>query len=592
MNLDDVRDQVTGSLGEGDLGKALSTIKNFVHKVIQDESGIAEVFGSKILDALCLDIGRHASSFCFPSTGIGSEVGSGILILASHIESYGGHSKVCLDLIDGVAGIEKIHLIVTDLHEIFDKDQLLINCPVYVAPKLGEADKLVWLINEIGKINPQKIILFNHHQDAVCIAAIQPFLGIKQIIYYHHADHNLALGVHLPSVTHIDPTIMGYYSCRNDEGIKDNLFFPLTVKDRGSRLPTFDFQNIKTCSCGSYGPKFGITYKYNYLDFVIRRLKIRSGIHFHVGNIPADILAEFKKKLALNEIQFDRFVYIPYVSSLWDFLRDNSIDLYIASFPMSGARATMEAMGSGIPILIHVSSLDRFFSGIDSAYPEAFLWKNTNEFDQLLISLDQKSLEKASLEAREHYLRYHSRDFLVEYMLGGVSGSVAPPPLREHSLDRLDAYLFKRAAIYDSLSPEGVKNLKKIERLEWENKVLKETKDASESIINSWRGLILRVEKSFNHIFKIINRFTYLIRRVHRIYKVYGLPLFFNSYSYYLVSKLIKLLLILSVKNAFKFIKTQRLELSKIFIFEAKNNISLIRVSPTRFHSFWGGGVN
>jgi len=118
-------------------------------------------------------------------------------------------------------------------------------------------------------LHPSQIILLNHHQDAVVIAAMN--LDIQsQIIFYHHADHQLCLGVCLKNVIHIDPHPQGFYNCRNQLGIQNNFYLPLSAKDLGNTSIKREFlvdTKLKTCSSGNSG-KFERKYRYSYSEIV------------------------------------------------------------------------------------------------------------------------------------------------------------------------------------------------------------------------------------------------------------------------------------------------------------------------------------
>lgn len=568
MNVFKFEQDVRDALDSGDTGKALIQIKHFVSNIVQDDAATGEVFGSKDLDALCLDIGKIcAKDMNFCDKVIASDINS-ILIIASHIEVYGGHSKVCIDLISKGIKFNKFNLIVTDVHGVFNDNDLGIECPIFVAPNFGDAEKLKWLINKISEINPRKIILFNHHQDSVAVASVQPFLDTRQVIYYHHADHNLALGVHLPNVDHIDPTNIGYFSCREHEGLEDNLYFPLTLADKGAnRINSFLSNGLTTCSCGSYGPKFGIPYKYDYFTFVIRRLALRDGVHYHVGNIPKDNFENLMHLLDLNEINRGRFIHIDYTESLWDFLLEKSIDLYISSFPMAGARATMEAMGSATPILIHDSSYQRFFGGKDSAYPEVFLWRNQLDFENLISTIDEHELIKSSGFARNHFLKYHSHDYFLDYILDKSSSiPIKPPPLIPHTHDWLETYLYKKSTI------ESLAN-KKIQKLESKISVLSYEIELNKTINSTEK---INSKNYLAGINRIYEKIEYLRNRIFKAYSIYGSPLDKNSFSQGLVRAFSSKCFTFSPTIIKQFIRSQRRQLQVILQFEAKVNRSFV----------------
>ena len=590
---------VNQAILEDNLDLALSMLQTFVFAIVQDDSATGEVFGSKDLDLLCVQIGDRINSKRISPVSTPINGGEGILFIASHLEKLGGHSKVCIDTIRELVKTTKVNLAVTNIHQVFDPTDLKIECPIFTPKQFGgEVSTTNWLIDVVLSTNPKKIVLMNHHQDSACIAAMAPFLRSKEIIFFHHADHNLCLGLHLPNVAHIDPLNIGYFDCRYNEGISNNLFIPLAIKDRGVRSAKISNKDFNTCSSGSYGPKFGIPYKYKYFDFIIYRLLEKDGIHFHVGNIPKEELEDFKSLLAKEKISSERFVHIPYVDSLWEFIKDKSIDLYISSFPMAGARATMEVMGAGVPILMHDSSFHRYFSGKDTAYPNVFLWSTPNDFIGILNSLSFQDLMDASLSARKHYDQYHKDNLFIDYLNGGSKYlDIKPPALVEHMPDRLGTFLYKQ-----ELANENYR------LLESKNIELSNALKASQEIALSWRATIVAMDRRYQRFLNIFNKASYYQRRVSTLFGIYGNPFKRGTYSYSILMDSFSLAAKLKIQEIKSLMRRELMEVSKVLSFNEKirhdfsrrnrKNLSADILSNSRrvdivvFDHFGGGGSN
>ena len=454
-SLDSLEADVLNNIEQANFGLALDLIIQFVQYVIRDPKTTAVIFGSERLDRLCLAIGNAMVKK--ERTPIARDVKtenseSHVVTLATHLERYGGHTLVMEDVIR--AQPEKSHIILLiDLFNLADLESLTERLsPIAefrVAPRRSILEKMEWLLDQLEAITPDRIILFNHHEDAVAIASMQPWVGSAQIIFYHHADHALCLGVHLPEVIHIDPHNMGYDNCKAHEALRSNRYLPLAVPDSGCRPTDLEFlQNgiVRTCSSGT-SHKFHQPYSCVYSELISKMLAQHGGVHFHIGNLSDDQLDTIRLHLKREGVDTFRFVHIPWVSSLWSALIENRIDLYISSFPLGGGRATIEAMGSGTPLLMHESYLSRFHGGVDLAFPRAFVWRNPTEFFKHITSLDLNTLRDHSRQARQHYETNHLPEVMaseLNYICSG-EGSLIPPQIKSYIPDDLQKYLHVNA---------------------------------------------------------------------------------------------------------------------------------------------------
>ena len=488
MNLDLFEEDVLKKIQQADLNAALELVRNLVQLVIRDPQSVAIVFGSERLDRLCLAIGQaavgnvqHANN---PGEALEKE-GEYVVTVATELGTYGGHTRVIEDIIK--AQPEKQHIIlltdmfnradITDLAKWFHPIATL-----KVAPIGSVLGKLEWLIEQLDVIHPSHIFLLNHHEDAIAISAMQPWLGSTRVIFYHHADHHLCLGVHLPEAIHIDPHNLGYYNCRLHEGLKDNHYLPLIVEEQDPRSADFIFfkdGNLRTCSSGTY-IKFDPTYMYPYGELISKRLAHCKGFHFHIGNLPEDMLASIHGRLQDEGVDASRFIHIPWVKSVWTALIEHQIDLYISSFPLGGGRASVEAMGSGTPMLMHEGSASHFLGGIDLVYPEALVWKKPVDFYEQLLSLTPPILAEHSQYARRYYEQYHLPSLMnveLNNICSGI-GNLEPPPLRPYEPDYLQQYL--QFNVNSEFKPDIY------------NAQIQEKDELIQFVINSWSWKITR----------------------------------------------------------------------------------------------------
>ena len=433
-SLHSLTERLAIAVGQGELDHALRAIHDFVERIITEPLCTSQVYGSRKLDELCQKIGRANLE------AIGAPPGDAadpppesrlVVYIVTRLQKSGGHSRVIEDFI--AAQPEARHLILaTDLGGKSDTDYLLNGVGKHSKVLLEGAgagnfqQRLTWLQSRLLKTRPHKVYLFNHHQDSVAVAAVQPAMKIDGS-FYHHGDHQLCLGVHLSHLQHIDLHPMGYHTCREVLGI-DNTYIPLTADDKGDRPSDWPFMpagRLTTCTAARSN-KVEVPYFVSYLELVPELLKATGGKHIHIGRLTPWALFRIRRGLKRQGIPAERFIYTPWVPSVWKALHEFRVDLYVASFPYGGGLTLIEVMGAGIPLALHRHIFSKVVSGIGLAYRGAFSWRFPEDLLAYCGSVTVSDLVQAGRAGRRQYETFH-RPERLQAILNGTAGEQAVP---------------------------------------------------------------------------------------------------------------------------------------------------------------------
>ncbi len=441
--------KVEMSLKYGQVNTALHSIHNFVEKIITEPLCVSQCLGSFEIDELCLKIGRDSFSKLhltqqdiWPFRGNRPRV----IYVVSRLQRSGGHTRLIRDFIN--AQPEKDHLVIstgvggpTDVDyfaKIFTETS---NARILISPRINFQRRLTWLQHTLILCQPEHIHLLNHHQDSVAVAALVPELGLEGT-FYHHGDHHFCLGVYSRHLTHVDLHPMGYHYCRDELAI-DNRYLPLTFEDNSvsETEPIYlSSENLITATAAGFN-KLEIPYYVRYIDIVPQILKATGGYHIHIGKLTPWALYSLRKKMKVAGIPGNRLIYIEWTPSVWKTLKRYRVDVYMASFPYGAGLTLIEAMGAGVPVIIHQHMYSRVLSSLELAYPEAFSWSNP---DALLSHLESLTPQKLIVEqgiSRRQYEKYHRPEILQAYFQGDKLMQLDIPSLSTKFRPRPDEWI-------------------------------------------------------------------------------------------------------------------------------------------------------
>jgi hypothetical protein len=430
------------ALYSGDTNSALRMVHDCVEKIITQPVCTALVYASNDLDQLCRRIGRKnlaQSNLPHHIEFKEKKERQRIVYVVTKLQKSGGHSRLVWDFIK--AQPDKDHIILatgiagpSNLEGKLGESGSYGNIRFLSAPRGNFQSRLTWLQNNLMDVEPDHVYLFNHHQDSVAVSSIVPELGLKAS-FCHHGDHHLCLGVYLDNVVHLDHHPMGYHNCRDELGI-NNAYLPLTFEDRGLPSRTRDYEikiGINTATVAGSN-KIERPYFINYHDLVPQILKSTNGHHIHIGKLTPWTLRKIKSGLNDAEIELDRFIYIEYTPNVWKTLQEQEVDVYIASFPYGSGLSLIEAMGAGIPVILHRHLWSRMLSALELAYPEAFCWSAPKELLDYLLSADRINLKKEGDFARKHYEKNHMPHLLEDFLNSPELIIYKPLPMKPKSM--------------------------------------------------------------------------------------------------------------------------------------------------------------
>lgn len=429
ISIRDVEVAVGRDLELGRLDIALHSLHDVVKRMVTEPLCTALVLGSPTLDRLCQAVGAKTwATLAARGHATHDSEHPVYCYVVTRLQNSGGHRQVILDLI--AARPYARHVILSteiagrsDFQHLGSSLAAIKNVKFEPAPNISFQGRLEWLQTRLVAVSALQTCLFNHHQDSVAIAALQPDMGLKAA-FCHHGDHHLCLGVYLSHLTHVDLHPMGYQLCRNKLGLQ-NVYWPLIAKDSGQRASDAQWMKsggLVTCTAARAN-KVEIPYFVSYVEVIPSLLQATGGRHVHIGRLSPWALWKLRQNMKRRGLSGKQLLYLPWVPSVWQALQTHGVDLYVASFPYGGALTLIEAMGAGVPVALHRHIHSRLLSCLDLAYTGAFSWRDPADLLAYCTGLTAPELERQSGIARAQYEQHHTLQALLRSLADEMGGS-------------------------------------------------------------------------------------------------------------------------------------------------------------------------
>lgn len=370
-------------------------------------------------DAALHRLGREwmaSSSLEWPAPDAAASTRSRDVYLATQLYETGGHTALIGDFVRALDGDDgsggrgtgrRSHLILTGPQDPFPLQPAIARRIAIPADRItlltGSTllERVSELFAQLHMLRPERLFLFQHPHDVLASVCAQPEIAPARLLV-HHSDGYPTFGLHLPEVQVIDLNPSAVALTRVLGGQSWGL--ALTAPDPGPGPRDFLRRGaLVTASCG-IAHKFFRDYAPSYPEIVAQLLRATGGWHVHVGALDEDRRDRIDRALDAAGVGRERFEYIPYTASLATTLWDRGCDIYLASFPISGARARAEVLAAGIPYLRH-STLP-----LETSVPRPgdISWHRLPDLLECLRSLTSASaLAQASATVRAEYERTH-----------------------------------------------------------------------------------------------------------------------------------------------------------------------------------------
>lgn len=466
LSLDEIEQSVHRCVEDKNLDGALNAIKDAVDSIINNQRSVARVYASRRLDGLC----EHVAQAVRRTTGSGpasQPQDGGTVIVATELAAAGGHVEVIRDLVRLGSTPAPVRLFLTDSFDRIDESAqqgyaASMGAPLGIAKMNGSGARMRETLAYLTSQRPHTVVLLVHNQDSAGIVAALA-CHAPRVIFVHHGDHHLSLGVTCPSFEHVDLSNFAFFNCRHALGLPNNRFWPLTLASEKALRHDGMFLragHVVTCCVGRPEKFDDPSYQHQYMDLVGLILKSTGGRHIHIGPLGAEQLQRMQSSLQAHGVEASRLTHVPWVSSVSRALIEHGVDLYMTSFPYGGGKAQVEAMATGLPVLVHQNYRSRFLSGIDIGYPGTMSWSDPAQLQATLSQLTPELLREHAALARAHFERHHSEDALKRAMHAESTLDSDVPPLAEVHDDGLQAFLDGERLLFGDGAREELNQLR------------------------------------------------------------------------------------------------------------------------------------
>jgi len=277
-----------------------------------------------------------------------------VCILATRFYPTGGHGRIAMEIIERLQPAGAVTLLTDIYRELRYGD--FFNQPTntsFVGERaclVASSELLVERVLQaylmLKAMRPTRIVLMSHPMDIVALLAAWPFRDVVEFV--HHADHVPALGATLTFATHVDVTYSCHLACR--EAGLDAVYAGMAAPAAPAVPIRPDDGELRIATCGSVH-KYRGAGRHRWADYVVAALAQPGARLFHIGETDEEFRNELVAALSAAGVALDRYVLLGYRPNLPAELAAQGIDVYLSSYPETGAKANLEAMLAGVPAI-------------------------------------------------------------------------------------------------------------------------------------------------------------------------------------------------------------------------------------------------
>jgi hypothetical protein len=396
------------------------------------------------LNCLAFDeaIAQEAQRFSIPSLSPETK-GDSILFLASEFYESGGHSKCVLNLAKLLQKDYKTHVFLTRLHNTEQNAPILLEhlklWAFVEGTDLGFLDiqkQIKAAFEHIVHVAPKVVFVFAHMDDVfstLLLALIKEHTTIK-IIYFNHGSHYPALGFAfadlvlegMPTTHYVTKHFRGIDKCHvvglPDQAKEDIVYISAEEKASLRERLGLEPHHVLLMSAGT-GYKFfeGETSPY----FAMLNEILSQDEHSHWV-----IFSEFNPtehaiiKQHVDAKNRNRLKIRPFTSAYRAYFQ--ACDVYVDSFPVSGALMQVELMGLKVPTVVKINrdnALWSFHEYFDPSYP--YLCETVDEMKVGIVELlyHPEKRQVAVEQNFQHYLSHYEAEAVRQKYKALIDGS-------------------------------------------------------------------------------------------------------------------------------------------------------------------------
>ncbi len=399
------------------------------------------------LNCLAFDeaIAQEAQRFSIPPSlpALSETKDNQILFLASEFYESGGHSKCVLNLVKLLQGNYNSHVFLTRLHNTQQKAPILLE---HLKPwasvegaNLGFFDvqkQIQSAFERIVQVAPKVVFVFAHMDDVfstLLLALIKEHTPIK-IIYFNHGSHFPALGFAfadlvlegMPTTHYVTKHFRGIDKCHVvglPDQAKEEIVY-ISDEEKASlrqSLGLAPHHRLLMSAGASYKFFDGETSPY----FKMLNEMLSQDEHSHWV-----IFSEFNKaehaiiKQHVDAKNRNRLKIRPFTPAYRAYFQ--ACDVYVDSFPVSGALMQVELMGLKVPTVVKINrdnALWSFHEYFDPSYP--YLCETVDEMKVGILELlyHPEKRQVAMEQNFQHYLSHYEAEAVRQKYKALIDGS-------------------------------------------------------------------------------------------------------------------------------------------------------------------------